>query len=437
MNHKRKWNACLLFVLVLFVLFSPATPERRTPATVEAASVKFNKEKLMLYVGNTFKLKLKGVSEKVVWSTSRKSVASVSQAGMVTAKGEGKAVITAKAGKKKYTAAVTVKKNQLTYTALKLGKGETRTLRLKGDGIKINWSSSDSKVVSVEKNGRISAKKEGKAVICAAAGGQNYYCQITVVPGESGAGKLKVWGRNLRIGDTAKAVVRDFGEPDRTDKSYYGDSTYIYKGSYTGYFMVYIQKGKVIGFYTDSEDFTYDGISYGDSRTKLSGHAEYDAEVFADDIGTGRVTGVRIMQKDIKPNEYTSRILKDMEQEIFDLTNSLRARNNLPLVKWSDQAAASALNHSRDMAEKDYFNHTSKDGKSPFDRMKKNGINYMAAGENIAAGYADSVTVCYQWFQSEGHRANLLDERFTYLGVGNAYAGDSYYKIYYTQNFYK
>lgn len=78
-------------------------------STVNAASkVGINKKKVTLYVGKTLSLKVNGTSKKVKWSSSKKSVATVSSKGKVTAKKAGKATITAKIGKKKYKCVVTV-----------------------------------------------------------------------------------------------------------------------------------------------------------------------------------------------------------------------------------------------------------------------------------------------------------------------------------------
>lgn len=79
----------------------------------QAVSVKLNKKKLTLTAGNSFTLKVKGTSGRVKWSSSKKSVASVSTKGKVKALKAGKAKITAKAGKKKLVCNVTVKKRPL------------------------------------------------------------------------------------------------------------------------------------------------------------------------------------------------------------------------------------------------------------------------------------------------------------------------------------
>lgn len=94
----------LLFVVVA-VLFNSII----SPMQVQAAA-KLNTSKKTVYVGESFGLKVKGISGKVKWSSSDKSVASVSQKGKVTAKKAGKATITAKVSSKILRCTVTVKK---------------------------------------------------------------------------------------------------------------------------------------------------------------------------------------------------------------------------------------------------------------------------------------------------------------------------------------
>lgn len=95
----------LITLIVLSLSLTLSTPEL-LPAfapvtTVEAATIKLNKSKATLIKGQKLSLKLKGTNAKVTWKSSDKEVATVSSKGKVTAKGKGKATITAKV-KKKY-----------------------------------------------------------------------------------------------------------------------------------------------------------------------------------------------------------------------------------------------------------------------------------------------------------------------------------------------
>jgi len=105
------------------------------------------------------------------------------------------------------------------------------------------------------------------------------------------------------------------------------------------------------------------------------------------------------------------------EREIFDLVNQERAKQGLKQLKWSDQLSNVGRAHCLDMFKRSYFSHYTPEGKSPFDRMDQAGINYLAAGENLA--YAPSVAIAHQGFMnSKGHRENILRKEFGTLGVG-------------------
>lgn len=77
-------------------------------ATTSAATIKLNKSTKTLYVGQTYQLKVSGTKRKVYWSSSKKSVATVSS-GKVRAKKKGTAYIYAKVAGKKLKCKITVK----------------------------------------------------------------------------------------------------------------------------------------------------------------------------------------------------------------------------------------------------------------------------------------------------------------------------------------
>lgn len=101
-----KKNLAILFIVSMLV--------SALPTNVQAASkseIKLSKKSLTLYVGKTATLKLKGTKKTPKWSSSKKSVATVTKKGKIKAKKKGTTVITAKLGKKKYKCKVTVKKD--------------------------------------------------------------------------------------------------------------------------------------------------------------------------------------------------------------------------------------------------------------------------------------------------------------------------------------
>ncbi|MGE7694316.1 SafA/ExsA family spore coat assembly protein [Lysinibacillus sp. NPDC094177] len=119
-----------------------------------------------------------------------------------------------------------------------------------------------------------------------------------------------------------------------------------------------------------------------------------------------------------------------IEQEVVKLVNAERAKAGLPALKEDWELSRVAKYKSQDMHDKKYFDHTSPTYGTPFTMMKNFGITYKSAGENIAMGQRSAEEVVKAWMNSEGHRANILNKNYTYIGVGYVKDGN-----YWTQMF--
>lgn len=107
-------------IIAFILIFALCIPLLSPLEAYGATTIKLNKTKLELHEGESYTLKLKGASGTVKWSSSKKSVASVSSGGKVKAVKEGKATITATYNNKKYKCTVTVisgKKTDITLIA--------------------------------------------------------------------------------------------------------------------------------------------------------------------------------------------------------------------------------------------------------------------------------------------------------------------------------
>ncbi|MGL4744142.1 MAG: CAP domain-containing protein [Phycicoccus sp.] len=118
--------------------------------------------------------------------------------------------------------------------------------------------------------------------------------------------------------------------------------------------------------------------------------------------------------------------------EAIRLTNVERARAGCGAVRMETRLNTAARLHSEDMARHSYFSHTSRDGRSPWDRIGAQGYT-AGSGENIAAGYTTAAGVIKGWMDSPGHRANMLNCAHKAVGIGLGRGG--YYGVYWTQNF--
>jgi len=86
------------------------------------------------------------------------------------------------------------------------------------------------------------------------------------------------------------------------------------------------------------------------------------------------------------------------------------------------------------MHDTGYFAHNSPLYGSPFEMMRRFGITFQIAGENIAGGQRTPEDVVRAWMNSPGHRANILNPRFTHLGSGY-FTGSNGFGHYWTQMF--
>lgn len=123
------------------------------------------------------------------------------------------------------------------------------------------------------------------------------------------------------------------------------------------------------------------------------------------------------------------------KQAVFKLVNQERAARNLHKYNYDSKLAKSSRLHSEDMAQNNYFSHTSRDGRSPFERMKAQGYQHGYAAENIAAGSSNAEGTMEQWMNSSGHRASILSKNYCDIGVGYAYSSNNRYRHLWTQNF--
>ncbi|MFC4590468.1 CAP domain-containing protein [Sphaerisporangium corydalis] len=144
----------------------------------------------------------------------------------------------------------------------------------------------------------------------------------------------------------------------------------------------------------------------------------------AGDVGTASGGGEDAPPADAPP-------AGELEATAVDLTNRERMRKGCDPLRVDPRLARAARAHSRDMAARNYFGHTSPGGQSPWDRMARAGYSNSAA-ENIARGYESADEAVRGWMANSGHRRNILNCQITTVGIGVAYgSGDTWW----TQDF--
>jgi uncharacterized protein YkwD len=102
--------------------------------------------------------------------------------------------------------------------------------------------------------------------------------------------------------------------------------------------------------------------------------------------------------------------------EVVDLVNQFRESAGCDPLKVDSRLTDAAQKHSTDMAQNNYFNHTSQDGRTFDQRIRAAGYQSPSA-ENIAKGQTSAQQVMQSWMQSDGHRRNILNCRYSAIGV--------------------
>lgn len=135
---------------------------------------------------------------------------------------------------------------------------------------------------------------------------------------------------------------------------------------------------------------------------------------------------------------------EEIKTELLALVNQARSQGRncgstfypaVDSITWNSKLYQAALGHSEDMANNDYFSHTSLDGRSAGDRITDAGYSWRTYGENIAAGQSTAQKAMEGWLNSAGHCKNIMNATVTNMGVASAKGGS--YGIYWTQVFAK
>ncbi len=124
--------------------------------------------------------------------------------------------------------------------------------------------------------------------------------------------------------------------------------------------------------------------------------------------------------------------ISSLERQMAELVNKERVKKGLQPLKVNLRLVNSARLKAVDMINNNYFGHYGGEYGSPWTIIRQAEPNYNAAGENLAGNR--SVTGAHEaLMKSPGHRANILNERYTEVGIGIVKGGP--YGYMFTQHF--
>ena len=108
-----------------------------------------------------------------------------------------------------------------------------------------------------------------------------------------------------------------------------------------------------------------------------------------------------------------------LQSKIISQTNLQRQENgNLPALVENAELDKAAAAKANDMFLHQYFEHVSPTGVDPGKLVQSYGYEYIVAGENLILGnFSSEAEVLGDWMNSPGHRANILNIRYTEIGA--------------------
>ena len=133
-----------------------------------------------------------------------------------------------------------------------------------------------------------------------------------------------------------------------------------------------------------------------------------------------------------------------LQHQVLTLTNHARASARRCGDQWFAAAGplilarelnAAATVQATDMARRQFLEHRGSDGSSPSDRVTRAGYAWKTVGENIALGPESAAEVVNGWLASAGHCENIMDARFTVMGLAVASSTGSKPALYWSQVF--
>ncbi len=126
------------------------------------------------------------------------------------------------------------------------------------------------------------------------------------------------------------------------------------------------------------------------------------------------------------PQNYSINVQTTAEQKILELMNQKRVEAGLQPLTLDNTLVEVARYKSNDMIQNNFFDHTNPDGTKWTNWLHTLGYDYTSSGENIAYNTSDAVELFNQWWNSPGHRANMMNSAYNKVGIGVIYGNGKY-----------
>ncbi len=226
---------------------------------------------------------------------------------------------------------------------------------------------------------------------------------------------LENWCKNLKNGLTGTKIAHGF----------LFSSEYLGKNTSNAAFVDMLYR-TILGRTGDKTGISnwVTKLNQGSSRELVANGFLFSNEFKGQCSKAGITLGTKIAAPEDNP-------MKMYAEKIVNLVNAERRKAGVAELKMDPGLMTAANKRSKEISES--FSHSRPDGRECFSVLNEVSLPiYYAAGENIAYGYPSPEAVMNGWMNSPGHRGNILDPDFKYIGVG---VYEEYAMLYWTQIF--
>lgn len=313
---------------------------------------------------------------------------------------------------------VSAAKPKLNKSSANVPIGYSVTLKVTG-ATNVKWSSSDDSIAAVKSDGasaKVTGKKTGSATISAKVGSTTLKCKVTVKKSF-----ITPSAENVTVskGKSKTITFKVSGSKDITISNSNKDVCQTSWGKWDGNTIKLTIKGKADG----NAAIKVYIKKYAKSTTQEinvtvgKGSKNSDGEIIGDeDISDG------------SEDSDSSNSGSGAEADVVKLVNKERKAAGKSALKMDDELNAIAATRAKELAEK--FDHERPDGRKCFSAFEDAGYSFSTAAENIGYEYHGSASeIVSLWMDSKLHKANILNEDLTKIGVGVYKSGDKYYWV--------
>lgn len=276
-----------------------------------------------------------------------------------------------------------------------------------------------------------------KCVFCGKEGekkGHEFQNAVCLSCGQKITSQIYALGTSFDFDESENSIIAKLGTPTEI----------LTEGKFRS--LIYARSSKLTVFQTDSEGlwgvFTMDPDAFFHVGEKVvdfanfSGKKDPNSDTIYQNVGAFRVFAFRdqildngcygmwIHYSDMSYNYMQNPDISDdysaQSRISFYYVNALRSRHGLAPLAWSPAAAEVSITYSKKMVREDFFAHDYKCG----ERLTESGVIWKTCGENLSQGYTNAFFVGDAYYNSQGHRSNVLSHDFTFVGIGFALKND-------------